>query len=79
MSRSVFARLSTGEPPARTEILLGKAMVLGGSIAGLLAARVLADHAETVVIIERDELPAAPGTLARAFRVNRRAQSPQQA
>ena len=28
--------------------------MLGGSIAGLLAARVLADHAERVVVIERD-------------------------
>jgi 2-polyprenyl-6-methoxyphenol hydroxylase-like FAD-dependent oxidoreductase len=30
--------------------------VLGGSIAGLLAARVLADHARTVLIIERDQV-----------------------
>ncbi|SDX64153.1 2-polyprenyl-6-methoxyphenol hydroxylase [Amycolatopsis xylanica] len=61
MSASVFARLSTGEPPARTEIVMDKAVVLGGSIAGLLAARVLADHAHTVVIVERDELPGVPG------------------
>ncbi|TVR24980.1 MAG: FAD-binding monooxygenase [Ilumatobacter sp.] len=32
------------------------AVVLGGSIAGLLAARVLAEHAEQVTIIDRDEL-----------------------
>ncbi|MFD8499362.1 FAD-dependent oxidoreductase [Amycolatopsis sp. NPDC059657] len=60
MSASVFARLSTAEPPSRTEILMDKAVVLGGSVAGLLAARVLADHAGSVVIVERDELPAAP-------------------
>jgi 2-polyprenyl-6-methoxyphenol hydroxylase-like FAD-dependent oxidoreductase len=36
------------------------AVVLGGSIAGLLAARVLADHAGSVVIIEKDD----PGTSA---------------
>jgi hypothetical protein len=40
--------------------------VLGGSVAGLLAARVLSDHASRVVIIERDNLPAEgqprPGT-----------------
>jgi phytoene dehydrogenase-like protein len=30
---------------------------VGGSIAGLLAARVLADRFTTVTILERDELP----------------------
>jgi 2-polyprenyl-6-methoxyphenol hydroxylase-like FAD-dependent oxidoreductase len=35
-------------------VLFGTACVLGGSIAGLLAARVLADHAERVAMIERD-------------------------
>jgi 2-polyprenyl-6-methoxyphenol hydroxylase-like FAD-dependent oxidoreductase len=34
------------------------ALVLGGSIAGLLAARVLADSYATVTIVERDRLPA---------------------
>ncbi|MEV0277872.1 hypothetical protein AB0I22_16040 [Streptomyces sp. NPDC050610] len=33
-----------------------RAIVLGGSIAGLMAARVLSDHADDVVIIERDGL-----------------------
>ncbi|CAL9280146.1 FAD-dependent oxidoreductase [Streptomyces sp. SudanB25_2051] len=33
------------------------AVVVGGSIAGLLAARVLADHAERVTVIERDRFP----------------------
>lgn len=32
------------------------AVVIGGSIAGLLAARVLSDHFEQVTVIERDEL-----------------------
>ncbi|MGI5143496.1 FAD-dependent monooxygenase [Streptomyces sp. CA-106110] len=32
--------------------------MLGGSVAGLLAARVLSDHARRVVIIERDEVSA---------------------
>ena len=36
------------------------AVVIGGSIAGLLAARVLADHFAQVTIVERDELPDAP-------------------
>src|SRR4051794_91395 len=35
------------------------ALVLGGSVAGLLAARVLADRYTTVTIIERDRLPSA--------------------
>ncbi|HLN62916.1 MAG TPA: FAD-dependent oxidoreductase [Symbiobacteriaceae bacterium] len=34
-----------------------QAIVIGGSIAGLTAARVLADHYERVLIIERDDLP----------------------
>ncbi len=34
------------------------AVAFGGSVAGLLAARVLADAYEHVTIIERDELPA---------------------
>jgi 2-polyprenyl-6-methoxyphenol hydroxylase-like FAD-dependent oxidoreductase len=36
------------------------AVVIGGSIAGLLAARVLADHADRITIVERDRLPADP-------------------
>jgi 2-polyprenyl-6-methoxyphenol hydroxylase-like FAD-dependent oxidoreductase len=34
----------------------GHAIVLGGSIAGLLAARVLTDHFDRVTIVERDKL-----------------------
>ncbi len=34
------------------------AVVIGGSIGGLLAARVLADHFQTVTVIERDTFPA---------------------
>ncbi|MSP12071.1 MAG: 2-polyprenyl-6-methoxyphenol hydroxylase-like oxidoreductase [Chloroflexi bacterium] len=37
-----------------------QAVVIGGSIAGLLAARVLADHFDQVTIIERDIYPAEP-------------------
>ncbi len=37
-----------------------RAVVLGGSIAGLLVARVLADRFATVVVVERDPLPDAP-------------------
>jgi flavin-dependent dehydrogenase len=36
------------------------AIVIGGSMAGLLAARVLADHFERVTIVERDRLPGEP-------------------
>jgi 2-polyprenyl-6-methoxyphenol hydroxylase-like FAD-dependent oxidoreductase len=37
------------------------ALVVGGSIAGLLAARVLADRYRRVTVVERDELPEVPG------------------
>jgi 2-polyprenyl-6-methoxyphenol hydroxylase-like FAD-dependent oxidoreductase len=36
------------------------AVVIGGSMAGLLAARALCDHFERVTIIERDQLPERP-------------------
>jgi 2-polyprenyl-6-methoxyphenol hydroxylase-like FAD-dependent oxidoreductase len=36
------------------------ALVIGGSIAGLTAARVLADHFGRVTIIDRDQLPEQP-------------------
>jgi 2-polyprenyl-6-methoxyphenol hydroxylase-like FAD-dependent oxidoreductase len=38
----------------------GRAVVAGGSIAGLVAARVLSDHFDEVVVIERDALPDGP-------------------
>lgn len=56
---SVYDELVSAEPPVGGPILFDTACVLGGSIAGLLAARVLSDHARRVVIIERDELSAA--------------------
>jgi len=37
-----------------------RGVVVGGSIAGLLAARVLSDHAREVVIVERDRFPDTP-------------------
>jgi 2-polyprenyl-6-methoxyphenol hydroxylase-like FAD-dependent oxidoreductase len=38
----------------------GKAVVIGASISGLLAARVLADSYDTVTVIDRDVLPHGP-------------------
>lgn len=38
----------------------GPAAVVGASMAGLLAARVLADHAVEVIVLERDRLPDEP-------------------
>jgi 2-polyprenyl-6-methoxyphenol hydroxylase-like FAD-dependent oxidoreductase len=39
---------------------LGKAVVIGGSIAGLTAARALSEFFDHVTIVERDELPTGP-------------------
>jgi flavin-dependent dehydrogenase len=39
-----------------------RAIVIGGSIAGLLAARVLADHFAEVLLIERDRFPGDPAS-----------------
>ncbi|RKR86284.1 flavin-dependent dehydrogenase [Micromonospora pisi] len=49
-----FAELATAQQPTDTRIIMRRAVVLGGSIAGLLAARVLSDHADEVLVIERD-------------------------
>jgi 2-polyprenyl-6-methoxyphenol hydroxylase-like FAD-dependent oxidoreductase len=37
-----------------------RVVVIGSSIAGLLAAQALADHAERITIIDRDHIPAEP-------------------
>jgi 2-polyprenyl-6-methoxyphenol hydroxylase-like FAD-dependent oxidoreductase len=39
---------------------LGHAVVIGGSMAGILTARVLSDHFAQVTVIERDRLPDGP-------------------
>jgi 2-polyprenyl-6-methoxyphenol hydroxylase-like FAD-dependent oxidoreductase len=43
--------------PDRTRTLGDRAVVAGGSMAGLLAARSLADYFETVTVLEADEYP----------------------
>jgi 2-polyprenyl-6-methoxyphenol hydroxylase-like FAD-dependent oxidoreductase len=50
----IFDRLSTVVAPTGAQRLFETACVLGGGLAGLVAARVLADHADRVVIIEPD-------------------------
>lgn len=45
-----------GQPPKRQH-----AIVIGASIAGLSAARVLSDHFERVTVYDRDALPESPG------------------
>jgi len=42
------------------ETLRDHAVVLGASMGGLLAARVLADFYDRVTVVERDNLPADP-------------------
>ncbi|MFD0587195.1 NAD(P)/FAD-dependent oxidoreductase [Paenibacillus sp. GCM10027627] len=37
-----------------------RALIMGGSMAGLLAAKVLSNHYEEVIIVEKDELPSGP-------------------
>jgi 2-polyprenyl-6-methoxyphenol hydroxylase-like FAD-dependent oxidoreductase len=51
---AIFERLSTLLAPTQTRTLFRIAHVLGGGVAGLVAARVLADHADRVVIVEPD-------------------------
>jgi 2-polyprenyl-6-methoxyphenol hydroxylase-like FAD-dependent oxidoreductase len=39
---------------------VGQAVVIGGSIAGLLGARALSEHFQKVIILEREQLPEGP-------------------
>jgi 2-polyprenyl-6-methoxyphenol hydroxylase-like FAD-dependent oxidoreductase len=50
-----------GRPGVQPRRPTGKAVVIGASLAGLCAARVLSDHFEHVAIYERDDLPDGPG------------------
>ncbi|OBB91651.1 NAD(P)/FAD-dependent oxidoreductase [Mycobacterium sp. 852002-40037_SCH5390672] len=50
--------------PDSTATVRDHAVVIGGSIAGLCAARVLSDSYSRVTVYERDELPAAPASRA---------------
>ena len=43
-----------------SRVIGDRALVVGGSMAGLLAARVLADSYDQVTVIDRDELTEAP-------------------
>ncbi|MFE7116477.1 FAD-dependent oxidoreductase [Streptomyces sp. NPDC057654] len=64
MSESVetlFESLVGAEPPHDVPVLFDTACVMGGSIAGLLAARVLSDRAREVVIVEPDDIAAETG------------------
>lgn len=54
---STSTKVSTS---AKRENNHSHAIVIGGSVAGLLAARVLTDHFTRVTIIERDRLPENP-------------------
>ncbi|WP_461030096.1 NAD(P)/FAD-dependent oxidoreductase, partial [Streptomyces sparsus] len=49
-------------PYRRADRPVRHAVVVGGSLAGLLAAQVLADHCDRVTVVERDRLPDGPGT-----------------
>lgn len=46
-----------GYDPDRVNRIGGRAVVVGTSMAGMLAALVLADRYETVTVLDRDELP----------------------
>ena len=38
----------------------GRAVVIGGSIAGILAAQTLREHVDQVVVLDRDDMPEPP-------------------
>lgn len=66
----------------RSQVYGATAVIVGGSLAGLLAARVLSENFERVIIVDRDELPVEPvhrkgvpqshhthGLLAKGFKI----------
>ncbi|GGN56442.1 hypothetical protein GCM10011579_017490 [Streptomyces albiflavescens] len=57
---------SSGARPLRSVV------VLGGSLAGLLAARALAEFADVVTVVERDVLPDGPERRKNRTRLRRR-------
>ncbi|MHA6758486.1 FAD-dependent oxidoreductase [Streptacidiphilus sp. PAMC 29251] len=59
-----FEQISTALPPAKGGVRMRRAVVLGGSMAGLMAARVLSEHADEVVVLERDGSAADEGPRA---------------
>jgi 2-polyprenyl-6-methoxyphenol hydroxylase-like FAD-dependent oxidoreductase len=65
MGESTTGHGNRGGVGARANPKLGDhAVVLGAGLAGLVAARVLADHFTRVTVIERDRLPAGPAPRA---------------
>jgi hypothetical protein len=46
--------------PLKSRVPSKQAIVIGGGIAGLLAARVLLNHFEQVTLLERDQYPREP-------------------
>ncbi|MEO0688464.1 MAG: 2-polyprenyl-6-methoxyphenol hydroxylase-like oxidoreductase, partial [Cyanobacteria bacterium J06649_11] len=57
-----FMFLETNRRISRKIATSGHAVVIGASISGLLASRILVEHFERVTIIERDRLPQQPET-----------------
>jgi 2-polyprenyl-6-methoxyphenol hydroxylase-like FAD-dependent oxidoreductase len=47
-------------PQSKPRRIGGHAVVIGASMAGLLAARVVAEHFEKVTLLDRDTMPAGP-------------------
>jgi len=50
--------MNTAHAPSHATPAQRRAVIIGGSLAGLLAARVLSEHFDDVVLLERDPLPA---------------------
>ncbi len=58
---------------SNSPVVKDSAVVIGGSIAGMLAAHILAKHFKQVTIIERDRLPESPiprGSVPQSFQVH---------
>ncbi|MFI6078725.1 FAD-dependent oxidoreductase [Actinoplanes sp. NPDC051343] len=58
---TAFTAIGAVDPPDGQKTWLDTVVVLGGSIAGLLAARILSDHANRVLVVEWDDVRGGRG------------------
>jgi flavin-dependent dehydrogenase len=58
--RALYRRPHCGAASLSAIPRRGHAVVVGGSLAGMLAARVLSGHFDRVTLLERDRFPETP-------------------
>jgi 2-polyprenyl-6-methoxyphenol hydroxylase-like FAD-dependent oxidoreductase len=60
-SARLYEEITAVTPPKKGAVLIRRAIVLGASMAGLMTARVLSDHVDEVLLVERDDSEVEDG------------------